>query len=106
MRNTRSKRSDPRSVDMIYYMRCVSEQNTNARELARLKRGLALAMTREVTPRQREILELYYGKGLNMTQIGRLLGVDKSTVSRTMHRGEARLRRCLRYTSEDLAKLD
>lgn len=106
MRSTRYKRSDPRSVDMIHYMRCVSEQNTNARELAHLKRNLALAMAREVTPRQREMLELYYGKGLNMTQIGRLLGVDKSTVSRTVHRGENRLRRCLRYSNETLVEAD
>ena len=32
-----------------------------------------------------------------MRQIGQELGVDKSTVSRTIKRGEARLRRCLRY---------
>ena len=32
-----------------------------------------------------------------MVEIGRELGVDKSTVSRTIKRGEARLRRCLRY---------
>ena len=32
-----------------------------------------------------------------MREIGEKLGVDKSTVSRTIKRGEARLRRCLRY---------
>ncbi len=32
-----------------------------------------------------------------MSQIGARLGVDKSTVSRTIKRGEKRLRRCLRY---------
>ena len=47
--------------------------------------------------RQREYLLLYYGERLNMKQIGDRLGVDKSTVSRTIKRGEARLRRCLRY---------
>ena len=32
-----------------------------------------------------------------MNQIGERMGVDKSTVSRTIKRGELRLRRCLRY---------
>ena len=37
-----------------------------------------------------------------MPQIARQLGVNKSTVSRTIHRGEARLRRCLRYGADSL----
>ena len=43
---------------------------------------------------------LYYGQGLNMREIGLKLGVDKSTVSRTIKRGERRLQRCLRYGAE------
>ena len=35
-----------------------------------------------------------------MREIGERLGVDKSTVARTIKRGEARLRRCLRYGAE------
>ena len=42
-------------------------------------------------------MALYYGEGLNMSEIGERFGVDKSTVSRTIKRGESRLRRCLRY---------
>ena len=38
-----------------------------------------------------------YTQGKNMIEISQELGVDKSTVSRTIKRGEARLRRCLRY---------
>ena len=45
---------------------------------------------------------LYYAEGLNMREIGERLGVDKSTVSRTIKRGERRLRRCLRYGAESL----
>ena len=71
-----------------------------------MKKNLIRALKSDVTPRQREMLELYYGKGLNMRQIGELLGVDKSTVSRTVKRGEHRLRRCLRYSSETLLKED
>ena len=37
-----------------------------------------------------------------MRQIAELTGVDKSTVSRNIKRGESRLRRCLRYGAEQL----
>ena len=69
----------------------------NSREMNRLKRNLVCALREEVTPRQREILLLYYNEGLNMTEIADRCGLDKSTVSRTIKRGEARLQRCLRY---------
>ena len=57
-------------------------------------------MKEDITPRQRETMLLYYGQGLNMREIGLKLGVDKSTVSRTIKRGERRLERCLRYGAE------
>ena len=50
------------------------------------------ALREDVTPRQREMLLLYYGEQLNMRQIGTRLGVDKSTVSRTINRALSRLR--------------
>ena len=55
-----------------------------------------------MTPKQRQALLLYYGEGLNMREIGERLGVDKSTVSRNIKRGERRLRRCLRYGASTL----
>jgi len=78
----------------------MSEENTNSADIQRLKKNLIRALRSDVTPRQRQVLALYYDKGLNMRQIGELLGVDKSTVSRTVKRGERRLKRCLRYGAE------
>ena len=49
----------------------------------RLRRNLRRARELELTPRQREVLILYYDKGLKMHQIARRLGVNESTVSRT-----------------------
>ena len=46
------------------------------------------------------MLALYYGEGMTMRQIGDRLGIDRSTVSRTIKRGEERLQRCLRYGAE------
>jgi RNA polymerase sigma factor (sigma-70 family) len=80
---------------MAAYTREMAEDNS--RELSRLKRNLLRALQEDITPRQRETLTMYYAEGLNMREIGELLGVDKSTISRTIKRGERRLQRCLRY---------
>jgi RNA polymerase sigma-70 factor (ECF subfamily) len=52
---------------------------------------------RELTDRQRETLLAYYIEELNIIQIAQRRGVHKSTVSRTLKRAEAKLRRYLRY---------
>ena len=79
----------------------------NSKEVSRLKRNLIRALQEVVTPRQRQALLMYYGEGLNMREIGERLGVDKSTISRTIKRGERRLERCLRYgASAYLASMD
>ena len=66
-------------------------------ELGRVKVALWRALHEDVTEKQRRYMLLYYAEGLNMNEIGEREGVDKSTVSRTIRRGEERLRRCLRY---------
>ena len=51
----------------------------------------------ELTPCQREVLIAYYIQDLTMAQIARDRGVHTSTVCRTLHRAEDRLRRYLKY---------
>ena len=90
------------AADMAVYARQMSADNS--KEISRLKRNLIRALQEDGTPRQRQTLLLYYSDGLNMREIGERLGVDKSTVSRTIKRGERRLRRCLRYGAEAYLK--
>ena len=90
------------AADMAVYARQMSADNS--KEISRLKRNLIRALQEDVPPRQRQTLLLYYSDGLNMREIGERLGVDKSTVSRTIKRGERRLRRCLRYGAEAYLK--
>lgn len=90
------------AADMAVYARQMSADNS--KEISRLKRNLIRALQEDVTPRQRQTLLMYYSDGLNMREIGERLGVDKSTVSRTIKRGERRLRRCLRYGAEAYLK--
>ena len=88
------------AASMAEWARVMAEDNHDEHE--RLKHNLTVALREDVTARQREMLLLYYAEGLTQRQIGARLGVDKSTVSRTIKRGEARLRRCLRYGAAQL----
>ena len=51
----------------------------------------------ELTELQREVLIAYYFQEINIPQIARERGVNKSTVSRTLRRAEDTLRRYLKY---------
>ena len=64
---------------------------------AQLLRGLRQAKNEVLTPRQRQMLDLYYGEELNIPQIAELLGINRSTVCRTLQRAKRRLYLCLRY---------
>lgn len=102
MAGTRYRRGGLYAADMAHYARMLSEENNNAEEMSRLKLALWRALHEDVTDKQREYMLLYYGEGLNMVEIGQRVGVDKSTVSRTIRRGEQTLRRCLRYGAKRL----
>ena len=100
MPNTRYRKGKYYAAEMAMYSRQMAADNSQ--EISRLKRNLIRALQEDVTQRQRQALLLYYAEGLNMREIGEQLGVDKSTISRTIKRGERRLRRCLRYGAESL----
>jgi RNA polymerase sigma factor (sigma-70 family) len=51
----------------------------------------------ELTELQREALLGYYFQEKTMTQIAQERGVNKSTICRTLHRAEEKLRRYLKY---------
>ena len=97
MRNTPfDTRSSEWSGDMTVWLRENSEDNSL--RLERLRRNLRRARELELTPCQRQVLELHYDQSMSVTQIARRLGVNPSTVSRNLRRAQERLRRCLQYT--------
>lgn len=51
----------------------------------------------ELTELQREALLAYYFQEKTLVQIAEERGVNKSTVCRTLHRAEEKLRRYLKY---------
>ncbi len=62
-------------------------------QLRRVKKVLQ----NELTDAQRQTLIAYYFRQMTMAQIAEEQGVNKSTVCRTLHRAEAKMRRCLKY---------
>lgn len=70
----------------------------NSEQLERLRRNLRRVRSAELTPRQAQLLHLYYDLGYSMSGIAGELGIDKSTVSRTISRGRERLKRYLQYS--------
>lgn len=98
MSSTRYRRGKEYAAEMAVYTRQIAADNSA--EMSRLKRNLV----RCIPERQRIALTMYYAQGLNMKEIGQRLGVERSTVSRIIQRGERRLQRCLRYGAETYLK--
>jgi len=97
MKNTPfSNRSSEWIGDMAVWLRENGEDNSL--QLERLRRNLRQAREQELTPHQRQALELYYDQRMSITEISRFLGVYPSTVSRTLRRARDRLYRYLQYT--------
>jgi RNA polymerase sigma-70 factor (ECF subfamily) len=90
----------PIIADMAVYAGLMTENNEA--QMNRLKRNLVRAMHKDITPRQRQYLAMYYGKSMNIPEIAREVGVNKSSVCRTLQRGRQRLYRCLRYGASNL----
>ena len=87
-------------ADLAVYTQLMADDNRD--QMNRLKRNLTHALRQDITQRQREYMMLYYGRGMSMEAIAKELGVNKSTVSRTLKRGRQRLYRCLRYGAANL----
>ncbi len=81
--------------DLQIWLRENAEDNSD--QIERLKRNLRRAQVQELTPRQRQILSMRYEEQRSVTEIARILGVNPSTVSRSLRRSQQRLFRCLRY---------
>lgn len=97
MNDTRfENRSSEWLGDMTVWMRANAQDNSE--QLRRLRRNLRRAREQELTDRQQEMVSLYYDQGMTMPQIAERLGVNRSTVSRTLRRARDRLYRFLRYT--------
>ena len=97
MRTTPSEAFDPIDIASLCLWR-QGEAGDNRERIRRLLSNLPLAVQQELTPRQREILRLRFTGGMSVTAIAEKLGLNKSTVSRSLARSMERLYKSLRYS--------
>ncbi|NLL46921.1 MAG: sigma-70 family RNA polymerase sigma factor [Clostridiales bacterium] len=86
-------------IDYQQYLK--ENANDNSEILDGMCRNLSRAIRSELTPNQFRVIAFYYVEQMKMTEIAQLLGVNVSTVSRTIKRGRARLQRCLKYSAPE-----
>lgn len=99
MKSTHYKQADNYTGEWLGDLIVWQRENSadNSEQLARVLQKLRLAREEELTPRQREILDMHFDQELSVTQIARELGICHSSVSRTIAAAKRRLRRCLQY---------
>lgn len=97
MHTTPSEAFDPIDIASLCLWR-QEESGDNRERIRRLLSNLPLAVQQELTPRQREILRLRFTGGMSVTAIAEKLGLNKSTVSRSLARSMERLYKSLRYS--------
>ena len=72
-------------------------RDDNRLQIERLLRNLPMA-EQDLTDRQRQILRMRYSQSMTVSSIARELGINKSTVSRTLSNSTMKLYRSLRYS--------
>ena len=88
-------RSSEWAGDMTVWLR--ENADDNQEQMERLLRNLRKARVQELTPRQQQMLSMRFEQNMSGAEIARELGMNRSTVSRTLRRAQERLRRCLQY---------
>ena len=88
-------RSSEWAGDMTVWLQ--ENADDNQEQIERLLRNLRKARIQELTPRQQQMLSMRFEQNMSVTEIAQELGLNRSTVSRTLRRAQERLRRCLQY---------
>ena len=101
MKSTRYEETfDTRASEWIGDMAVWLRQNAsdNSEQHERLLRNLPKVIKFELTPRQRQVVVMYYFQRKNIPEIAAELGLSRSTISRTLKRGRDRIQKYLKYS--------
>ena len=75
-----------------------AEQETDReQQREQLLQVMRKACRQELTPRQQQMVQLYFFENLTMPMIAQRLGVNKSTVSRCIGAAKRRIAPCVKY---------
>lgn len=66
------------------------------------KKAVIIAFNEELTEKQKLYYTMYHLQGISIPKIASMLGVNRSTVSRTITRARRKLARVLRYSAPHL----
>ncbi len=75
----------------------ILESKSDDDSVKRLKKLLLNVINNELTPRQKEIIVLYYFKNTNIVTIARQLGVTPQAVSAVISRAKIRMYKIIKY---------
>lgn len=93
----RESYSDTYSGEADKNIRAILENNNDEDSVRKLKKLLLKVINNELTPRQKEIIMLYYFKGIDTVEIARQLEVSPQAVSSVMSRARIRMYRVMQY---------
>ena len=84
--------------EKISFDRYNEKSNSNNSENLKNKcKILNLIIKQELTDKQREILNMYYFHNLNIPQISKKTGKNKSTISRSLKRAREKIKNYMQY---------
>lgn len=75
----------------------IKEDDDNGYILRILSNAITSCVKSGLTKKQRMYLEMYYFENMNIPQIAKTLGVNKSTVSRSLSASKVKIRRQLQF---------
>ncbi|MBQ9897890.1 MAG: sigma-70 family RNA polymerase sigma factor [Ruminococcus sp.] len=78
-------------------IRAIIESRSEEDHVRKLRKLLLNVINNELTPRQKEIIVLYYFKRVDTVTIAKSLGVTPQAVSAAMSRARLRMYRILQY---------
>lgn len=78
-------------------IRAILESDGEEESVRRLRRLLLNVINNELTPRQKQIIMLYYFRRVDIVRIGEQLGITPQAVSAAMSRARLRMYRILQY---------
>lgn len=84
--------------DGLYsYCKYIASQYTDKVKQDKIEQTVIRVIQEELTPRQQEVVTMYYFEKYNMVEISKMLGINKSSVSRIISRAKARIKKFLKY---------
>ena len=78
-------------------IRAVLEYSGEEDSTRKLRKILLNVINNELTPRQKEIIVLYYFRKTDIVTIGKQLGITPQAVSAAMQRGRLKIYRIMKY---------